>query len=113
MRCDKEYGIKSVINVGKSVGKHLVSRGPRISDFNQRLGIVGYGHIGSQLSVLAESMGMKVLYYDTFPIMVFNVNIAADCSLWARLNSFPVYINFFVKLTLLLFTSQNSQKQKT
>jgi len=28
------------------------------------LGIVGYGHIGSQLSVLAESMGLKVLYYD-------------------------------------------------
>ncbi|KYR01833.1 3-phosphoglycerate dehydrogenase [Tieghemostelium lacteum] len=28
------------------------------------LGIVGYGHIGSQLSVLAEAMGMNVLYYD-------------------------------------------------
>jgi D-3-phosphoglycerate dehydrogenase / 2-oxoglutarate reductase len=33
-------------------------------------GIVGYGHIGSQLSVLAESMGMQVVYYDVFPIMV-------------------------------------------
>lgn len=28
------------------------------------LGIVGYGHIGSQVSVLAESMGLKVLFYD-------------------------------------------------
>jgi D-3-phosphoglycerate dehydrogenase len=28
------------------------------------LGIVGYGSIGSQLSVLAESMGMKVIYFD-------------------------------------------------
>jgi len=28
------------------------------------LGIVGYGHIGSQLGVLAESMGMRVLYFD-------------------------------------------------
>jgi len=28
------------------------------------LGLVGYGNIGSQVSVLAESMGMKVLYYD-------------------------------------------------
>jgi D-3-phosphoglycerate dehydrogenase len=28
------------------------------------LGIVGYGAIGSQLSVLAESLGMSVLYYD-------------------------------------------------
>jgi D-3-phosphoglycerate dehydrogenase / 2-oxoglutarate reductase len=28
------------------------------------LGIVGYGNIGSQLSVLAESLGMTVYYYD-------------------------------------------------
>ncbi len=28
------------------------------------LGIVGYGHIGSQLSVLAEAMGMRVVFYD-------------------------------------------------
>ncbi|MEC7643110.1 MAG: phosphoglycerate dehydrogenase [Pseudomonadota bacterium] len=28
------------------------------------LGIVGYGHIGSQLSVLAEQPGMQVIYYD-------------------------------------------------
>lgn len=28
------------------------------------LGIVGYGNIGAQLSVLAESMGMKVCFYD-------------------------------------------------
>lgn len=33
------------------------------------LGIVGYGHIGSQLSVLAESMGMNVIYYDVINIM--------------------------------------------
>lgn len=29
------------------------------------LGIVGYGNIGSQVSVLAEALGMKVLFYDT------------------------------------------------
>lgn len=28
------------------------------------LGIIGYGNIGSQLSVLAESLGMKVIFYD-------------------------------------------------
>ncbi len=31
---------------------------------NKTLGIVGYGSIGSQLSVMAESMGMSVLFYD-------------------------------------------------
>ena len=28
------------------------------------LGIVGYGHIGSQVSVLAEAFGMRVIYFD-------------------------------------------------
>lgn len=31
---------------------------------NKTLGIIGYGNIGSQLSVLAESLGMKVVFYD-------------------------------------------------
>lgn len=29
------------------------------------LGIVGYGNVGSQLSILAENLGMRVLFYDT------------------------------------------------
>ncbi|KAJ6146597.1 hypothetical protein N7497_008579 [Penicillium chrysogenum] len=33
------------------------------------LGIIGYGHIGAQLSVLAEAMGMSVIYYDVLNIM--------------------------------------------
>ena len=28
------------------------------------LGIIGYGHIGSQVSILAEAFGMKVIFYD-------------------------------------------------
>ena len=30
----------------------------------KRLGVVGYGHIGSQVSILAEAMGLRVFYYD-------------------------------------------------
>ena len=28
------------------------------------LGIVGYGHIGTQIGVLAEALGMQVVFYD-------------------------------------------------
>jgi D-3-phosphoglycerate dehydrogenase / 2-oxoglutarate reductase len=31
----------------------------------RNLGIVGYGNIGTQLSVLAENLGMRVFFYDT------------------------------------------------
>ncbi|MFK5131244.1 NAD(P)-dependent oxidoreductase, partial [Glaesserella parasuis] len=30
----------------------------------KKLGIIGYGHIGSQLSIIAESIGMQVYFYD-------------------------------------------------
>ncbi|PYI10101.1 D-3-phosphoglycerate dehydrogenase [Aspergillus sclerotiicarbonarius CBS 121057] len=33
------------------------------------LGIIGYGHIGAQLSVLAEAMGMSVIFYDVVNLM--------------------------------------------
>ncbi|GBC51126.2 D-3-phosphoglycerate dehydrogenase 1 [Rhizophagus irregularis DAOM 181602=DAOM 197198] len=36
---------------------------------NWTLGIVGYGHIGSQLSVLAEAMGMTVFFHDIIQLM--------------------------------------------
>jgi len=31
------------------------------------LGIIGYGHIGSQVSILAEALGMRVCYFDIEP----------------------------------------------
>jgi D-3-phosphoglycerate dehydrogenase len=31
----------------------------------KKIGLIGYGNIGTQLSVIAEALGMKVLYYDT------------------------------------------------
>ena len=39
-----------------AVGSHEV-RG-------KKLGIIGYGHIGSQLSIVAEALGMHVYFYD-------------------------------------------------
>lgn len=43
------------------------------------LGIIGYGHIGSQLSVLAESMGLRVIYYDVVnKLPLGNACVAGD-----------------------------------
>ncbi|MFZ3230546.1 MAG: phosphoglycerate dehydrogenase [Pseudobdellovibrio sp.] len=42
------------------------------------LGIVGYGHIGSQVSILAEALGMKVLFYDV--IKKLPLGNAQSCS---------------------------------
>ncbi len=33
------------------------------------LGIIGYGRIGSQVSVLAEALGMRVIYYDSANVL--------------------------------------------
>nr|WKN36581.1 phosphoglycerate dehydrogenase [Tunicatimonas sp. TK19036] len=52
----------------KSMGMHQGQWGKSAKNSNEirgkKLGIVGYGNIGSQLSVLAENMGMDVYYYD-------------------------------------------------
>jgi D-3-phosphoglycerate dehydrogenase len=54
----------------KSMGAHkdgtwLKSAKDSYEVRGKTLGIVGYGHIGSQVSVLAEAMGMRVCYFDT------------------------------------------------
>ena len=54
---DKNADMHAGVWDKSAVGSHEV-RG-------RRLGIVGYGNIGSQLSVLAESLGLRVLFYDS------------------------------------------------
>ncbi len=42
------------------------------------LGIIGYGHIGSQVSVLAESLGMTVVFYDIVKKLPLGNSIQAE-----------------------------------
>lgn len=44
----------------------------------KNLGIIGYGHIGSQVSILAEALGMNVYYYDIEKKL--NLGNAKSCS---------------------------------
>ena len=49
------------------------------------LGIIGYGNIGTQVSVLAEALGMKVLYYDV--VTKLPLGNAVPCKTLSELTS--------------------------
>lgn len=53
------------------------------------LGIVGYGNIGTQLSVLAESLGMRVVYFDSEEKLAMG-NAARSSSMKELLNESDV-----------------------
>lgn len=68
-----ELVISEMIALSRQVGhiSHLAHHGAwkktakRMHEVRGKtVGIIGYGHIGSQVSVLAEAMGMNVIYYD-------------------------------------------------
>ena len=51
-------------NAAAHRGQWLKSASGSTEIRGKTLGIVGYGHIGSQLGIIAESMGMRVLFQD-------------------------------------------------
>lgn len=71
MNCIEVLGTRLAQSAGKFEAKLLVCTFAEVSVRTQLtlLGIIGYGHIGSQLSVLAEAMGMSVIYYDVVNLM--------------------------------------------
>ena len=59
--------IRRIIDKNKSAHEGIWNKDAKGS-FELRgktLGLIGYGNIGSQVSVLAESLGMKVIFFDT------------------------------------------------
>ena len=71
-----ELAISSIIQLFRQIpiknaaahqGQWLKSASRCFEVRQKKLGIIGYGNIGSQLSVLASGMGMHVYYYDTVP----------------------------------------------
>jgi D-3-phosphoglycerate dehydrogenase len=53
-----------VKNAAAHRGQWLKSASNSFEVRGKNLGIIGYGHIGSQVSILAEALGMNVYYYD-------------------------------------------------
>jgi D-3-phosphoglycerate dehydrogenase len=51
-------------NAAAHAGTWLKSVGGAVEARGKSLGIVGYGHVGTQLGLLAESLGMQVLFHD-------------------------------------------------
>ena len=69
-----ELTIANIVNLSRKITylSHLAHSGQWKKTSQQSyeirgktLGIVGYGHIGSQVGILAEALNMKVYYYDT------------------------------------------------
>jgi D-3-phosphoglycerate dehydrogenase len=52
------------LNANAHNGKWLKTAKDSHEIRGKTMGIIGYGHIGSQVSILAEALGMKVFYFD-------------------------------------------------
>ncbi len=42
------------------------------------MGLVGYGHVGSQLGVMAEALSVKVIFYDVISLMPIGNAVAVS-----------------------------------
>lgn len=62
----------------------------------KQVGIVGYGHVGSQVGILAEALGMKVVYYDIRNLLPYGRNRPVE---WNVLLSTSDFVTFHVPLT--------------
>ena len=67
-----------VKNAAAHKGQWLKSASNSFEVRDKNIGIIGYGHIGSQVSILAESLGMNVYYYDI--VKKLSLGKAVACS---------------------------------
>eukprot|EP01089_Gocevia_fonbrunei_P000989 TRINITY_DN10952_c0_g1_i1.p1 TRINITY_DN10952_c0_g1~~TRINITY_DN10952_c0_g1_i1.p1 ORF type:complete len:420 (+),score=63.93 TRINITY_DN10952_c0_g1_i1:69-1328(+) len=79
-----ELIIAQIISLARRLGDKNMEMHKKIWDKSAKnchevrgktLGIIGYGHIGTQLSILAEALGMHVVYKDIQPTMGYSNSI--------------------------------------
>jgi D-3-phosphoglycerate dehydrogenase len=88
-----------VKNAAAHRGKWLKSSANCFEVRDKNLGIIGYGHIGSQVSILAEALGMNVYYYDI--VKKLSLGKAVACSSLEELLSVAHVVTLHVPETLL------------
>lgn len=88
-----------VKNAAAHRGKWLKSATNCFEVRDKNLGIVGYGHIGSQVSILAEALGMNVYYYDI--VKKLSLGKAATCASLDELLSISNIVTLHVPETEL------------
>lgn len=80
----------------------------------KNIGIVGYGHIGSQVSILAEALGMNVYYYDIEKKL--SLGKAVSCSSMEELLKISDIVTLHVPetpLTRNMITAERLELMKT
>ncbi len=88
-----------VKNAAAHRGKWLKSAANSFEVRGKNIGIIGYGHIGSQVSILAEALGMNVYYYDI--IKKLSLGKAVACSSLEELLSVSHIVTLHVPETPL------------
>jgi D-3-phosphoglycerate dehydrogenase len=76
-------------NIAAHQGKWMKDAKGSFELRGKTLGIIGYGNIGTQVSVLAESLGMKVIFYDVLTKLPLG-NATACTSMKELLNNADV-----------------------
>jgi len=86
-------------NAAAHRGKWMKSAANSFEVRGKNIGIVGYGHIGSQVSILAEALGMNVYYYDI--VKKLSLGKAVACSSLDELLSVAQIVTLHVPETPL------------
>lgn len=79
----------------------------------KKLGIIGYGHIGTQLSILAEGLGMKVYFFDIANKL--SLGNAIPCDTMAELLAEVDVVSLHVpetEQTRMMFAAEQFQQMK-
>ena len=78
------------------------------------LGIIGYGHIGSQLSVLAEAFGMRVLFHDVVNLMPLGSarQVEKLCDMLAESDFVTLHVPELPETTNLIGATQLAQMKQ-